>query len=242
MKMYWVAASVAALSLSAAHADTLPKTAGDAGTWKGYAGLGWAQSSGNTDNEDLNAKAGVEYKIGSWQHNLDLLASRTSTDDVVSGERYNAGYKARYNITDHDYFFGTITYDKDRFNAYDFQLSEVLGYGRRVINQKAQTLDLEIGAGARQSELATGQSQSEGIIHLGAHYHLDINDVTAFDQKLKSDIGEDNTFSESITSLRTKLTGSVSASFTYTIKHNSDVPTGTEKTDRYSVLAVDYSF
>lgn len=236
MKMYWVAASIAAVSLSTVHA------APTADNLTGYLGLGWSQSAGNTDNEDLNAKAGLEYKTISWIHNVDLLAGRTSTNDTVTGERYNAAYKARYQLTDFDYLFGSINYNKDRFSAYDYQLAEVVGYGRRIINEKAQTLDLEIGAGARQAELSTGDSQSDAIIHLGANYHLDINDVTAFDQKLKADIGEDNTYAESVTGLRTKLTGSIAASFTYTVKHNTDVPTGTEKTDRYSVLAVDYSF
>lgn len=232
MKKLLLVAGIAASTMTAHAEDKLT----------GYAGLGWASASGNTDTSSLNLKGGLQYVTGAWQHNLDTFALRSEADDEVNGERYFVGAKSRYKFNEFDYLFGEITFDRDKFGAYEQQITETIGYGRRLINDKGQTLDVEIGAGARQSELSDDSDTNEGIIRLAGDYHLDLNENVHFNQTLKTDIGEDNTYSESVSALRAKLSNSLAANVSYTLKHNSDVPSGTENTDAYTLVSLDYGF
>jgi putative salt-induced outer membrane protein len=54
--------------------------------------------------------------------------------------------------------------------------------------------------------------------------------------------GADNRYTESVTSLSTDVWGDIALVLSYTIKSNSDVPVGTEKTDTFTAISLEYSF
>ena len=54
--------------------------------------------------------------------------------------------------------------------------------------------------------------------------------------------GDTNTYIETVTSLSAKVLGDLALVASYTIKHNTDVLPGTEKTDTYTALTLEYSF
>ena len=51
-----------------------------------------------------------------------------------------------------------------------------------------------------------------------------------------------NRFTESVTELRAQLIGSLAMVASYTIRHNSDVPIGTEKRDTRTAVSLQYDF
>jgi putative salt-induced outer membrane protein len=56
------------------------------------------------------------------------------------------------------------------------------------------------------------------------------------------EVGGDNTFSESVTSITARLIGALNLVASYTIRNNSDVPVGTEKTDTRTAISLEYAF
>lgn len=45
-------------------------------------------------------------------------ASNTSSNDERSSEKYAAGGRSRFNLTDYDYLFGQASWLTDRYNGY----------------------------------------------------------------------------------------------------------------------------
>jgi putative salt-induced outer membrane protein len=51
-----------------------------------------------------------------------------------------------------------------------------------------------------------------------------------------------NTFTQSLTELRANVIGALNLVLSYAVQHNSDVLPGTEKTDTYTTISLEYAF
>jgi putative salt-induced outer membrane protein len=212
------------------------------GPWSGNVRLGYLATTGNSETTNANFAFGVNYATGKWNHGMTGSAIGASEDDETTAEAYTLGWKSTYDYTERDYLFGRVDWLKDKFSGYDQQLSESVGYGRRLIVQPHQKWNVEIGAGARQSELRTGDEQKETILRLGTHYEYLFNESAQFNFDMGVEAGEDNTFTEAVLGLKTKLVGSLAAVLAYTVRNNTDVPDDTEKTDTMTSVSLEYSF
>ena len=212
------------------------------GPWSGKATLGYLATSGNTENSTLNSGFEVGYNTGKWAHLFNAAAINASESEITSAEAYDAGWKSERNLSDKDYLFGRLSWRKDRFGGYDTQISETVGYGRRLVDSDKHKLNAEIGAGARQSELQDGTKLDETIFRGGMYYRWLLSETAEFRQDLTVEAGDENTYTESVTALSAKLKGNLALVASYTIKNNSDVPVLTEKTDTYTALSLEYVF
>ena len=212
------------------------------GPWSGNAALGYLATSGNTENSNLNTSFEVGYETGEWRHVFEAFAIHATEGDATTAEAYELGWKSERNVSEHDFLFGRIDWRKDRFSGFDTQVSESVGYGRHLIDSSAHTLNAEIGLGARQSELSGGGKEDEMIARGGLSYKWLLSESVEFNQDFVIESGEENTYLESVSALKTKLIGNLALVASYTVKNNSDVPVGTENTDTYSALSLEYSF
>lgn len=216
--------------------------------WTGDFELGYSSSSGNTENTSLNAKMDIDQASGDWRHNIfgDIYYAESGGDKTA--ERYAVGYKPRYFMTDVDYLFGLLRYDADEFSFIDNRYTEVAGYGRLFLNNDKYYWDGEIGLGARQTDYlddpsTVDLSDNETIGFLGTKFSVRVSQNARFIETLRAEIGEDNTYIESITGLQLAIAGDLSASITYTARHNTDI-VGVlgEKTDTITGVNLVYSF
>ena len=176
------------------------------------------------------------------QHLLNAAAINASENEVTTAEAYDLGWKSERNLTDKDFLFGRVSWRKDKFGGYDTQLSETIGYGRRLVDTDKHKLNAEIGAGARQSKLQDGTEEDETIFRGGMYYKWLFSETAEFRQDLTAEGGEENTYIESVTAVSAKLLGDLALVASYTVKHNTDVPALTEKTDTYTALSLEYVF
>jgi putative salt-induced outer membrane protein len=211
---------------------------------KGEVALGYLSTSGNTDSTNANATFALLYTLEKWAHDFDLSAVAASTSDVTTAEAYSAKYTGRRSISadGKSYLFAALDWRHDRFSAYEKELSETAGYGRRLIERGRSVLNGEIGAGARQATLIDGTDQDEGILRGALNYELTLSENTGFKQSLVVESGDSNTSTQAISALRARLVGNVGLVLSYRIKHNSDVPVGIEATDRFTSIALAYAF
>ena len=216
----------------------------DKDPWSGSAGLGFFSSSGNSDSTNLNADLKLVHKNASrWTHNLKALALSADSNDVRTAERYFAAYKADFAISKKSYFFGSIEGDKDQFSAYDLRTTEALGYGYKILVSDIHKWNVELGLGATQSDPIDGSAAiSEAIGLIASNYSWKFSPTAEFGQTLNYQIGSDNKYLNSVTSLRAKVWDKIGVRLSYNIKNNSDVPIGIEKTDKYTSIGIDYSF
>ena len=210
--------------------------------WKGEAELGYMKTTGNTETESFHAKGKVINNRVQWRHTVIAEISNKNNSDVSTAERYFLSGKSDYKINDLSFLFASINYEDDRFSGYAYQVSEVIGYGYNVIKKDHLKLDLEAGAGARQSKLDSGTSNNEGLVKGSANLDWKISDTTIFIQYLSLEVGEDITISRSKTALKIQIVGNLAAKISHDIKHSSDVPVGFNKTDSESIVTLVYGF
>jgi putative salt-induced outer membrane protein len=228
----------ACLALSFATGSALAQDEG----LSGQVAFGYLATSGNSDNENMNLAFGGRYDRDRWHHSLNGLAVKASSSNATTAEAYGLSWKTKYDVNETDYVFGLAAWDKDKFSGYDQQIREVVGYGRRFVDREKHTLNAEAGAGFRQSDLRSGLSEDETILRLALDYEWLISETATFTQLFAIENGSDNRHTESVTSLSADIWGNVALVLSYTIKSNSDVPVGTEETDTFTAISLEYSF
>lgn len=211
-------------------------------TWEASAELGYVATSGNTENESLNAKAMVSNDRKNWKHQLIATALSSSDEIGTTAEKYTLHAQSNYKLSGADYLYGLVKYEKDRFGGYEYQVTESIGYGRRVVDHENLSLDLEIGPGARQSKLDNGDTEDETILRGAAKLDWKISKSSTFGEILSVESGEDITITKSVTSLSSQIDGNLSMKVTYTIKHTSEVPEDVDDTDTETAVTLVYNF
>ncbi len=210
--------------------------------WKGNGELGFTSTSGNTDSQTLTTKLNFTKKQDKWAHTLDLSLLKASTNNVDSADSLILAEKSDYKIAEKAYVFASFRYEDDKFSGFDNQTSLSAGMGSNIIDDKKQSLDLSAGLGLKRLEVSGGESDSGGILSLQGKYKNQLSEHASFHQDLLFEIGDANTHSESVSALKMKIAGNLSSVLTYTVKNNSDVPAGVEKTDAITSIALGYDF
>ncbi len=209
---------------------------------EGSASLGYLSTKGNTDSENVNASFGIKWQPSAWSHEFNVSAIRAQTSGVTTANARFANYVARRDFGEKSYLFASADWRSDEFSAYDSQLSETLGYGRHVLATERHEFNVEFGAGARQADLRDGTSQDESIVRAALEYKWQISETAEFGQAVVIESGSSNTNTDSLTELRADIIGNLALVLSYRLRHNSDVPAGTEKTDRFTAISLEYGF
>jgi putative salt-induced outer membrane protein len=220
-----------------------PAPAAPPDPFTGQVALGYLSTSGNTESTNGNASFGMKLLRDKWEHQVKASAVAATNDALTTAEAYAANYTARRQFdSKKSYLFTTLDWRKDRFSSYEDELSETAGYGRRLIENGPHLLTGEIGAGARQANLIDGTSQDEGIIRGALGYTWKFTDTTGFSQDLVIESGSSNTSTEWLSKLRAKLVNNIGLVLSYRVKHNSQVVLGSEPTDTFTSISLEYAF
>ena len=213
------------------------------GVWKGEGELGFISTSGNTDSESLNARLGIAREEGKWKHAASLRAIKNTTDDETTADSLLFKEKSEYKLGEKSYAFGQLRYEDDEFSGYDYQTSLAFGLGSRFIENERHLLDASVGLGYRSiKDSETGDSEEDAIITGELNYAYKISETATFTQKFYVESGDENTYSESDTGLKTQIAGNLASKIGYLVKHNSDVPSGIDKTDKIFSISLVYGF
>lgn len=232
----------AVLAAPAAAQQAGQQQSGDAVS--GTAGLGYLATSGNTESTNANASFELLYERPAWNHEFALSAVTASREGDTTAEAYTGAYEARrgWGEDERSYLVTAFDWRADRFSAFDHQMSETVGYGRRLIDNDTHALNVEGGIGARQAERQNGVEENDEIARLGLDYTLSVNDTTEFSQDFVTESGSTNTSVESVSALRVRLFGDIGLSVSHRIRYNSDVQPGTEDTDQFTSISLEYDF
>jgi len=247
-------ARYAALALTTVTLQAIAEEAADAeeaGPWSGNIAIGYLEVSGNVENTSFTLNSELNYDRNRWHHTLVGQALGRSEDDETTAEAYKASYKGKFDITDRNYAYGLVDYNKNRFSGYDHQLYENVGLGRRFIVTKRHELNAEAGVGATQSKLSRPEvpapddedrSQNEFTYRVAADYKWNISENATFIQTVSAISGSSNTYVETLTQLKTGIVGNAFMVLGYSIKRNSDVEEGRDKKDTYTSISLEYQF
>ena len=222
----------------------------DADNWKGETELGVLVTSGNTDETNIKGRLGLVHEIETWRNTGEFRTNYSETDDETTAEEYLAALETDYKFAENQYWFLRGSYEDDRFSGYDFESTLTTGYGNRVWNSGDRSfLDLSVGGGYRYNKLAMENAEGEdteeeSIARLAGQFDYALSENSLFRQKLSTEIGldENNTITESETSLQANVVGNLSMKVAFRVKHVSDAPDGSENTDTETSLSLLYGF
>lgn len=236
MKKHALAVAVAMAAVLPAHADE----------WTGGLELGFSNTAGNSRDTTLNTRFDLKYENEVWHHEFFGDAYYARADGEKSAERYTLGYKPRKLLSDRDYLFGTLRYERDRFSDILSRWTGLGGYGRTLYRTQATELEAEVGAGVRRTRYDLNPDNldgSEPILYVGGRFAHEISDTAKFVQTLRLEFGNDNNWTESISSLTLRVTDSISAKLSHTIRHNSAIEgVRGKRTDQITGVNMVYSF
>jgi putative salt-induced outer membrane protein len=218
------------------------EVAEEEGPWSGLIALGYSAVSGNTETTSFSFDSEINYDGLKWDHTFTGKAISQSDNNATTAEAYKALWESKYKFTARAYAFGLIDYNKNRFSSFDQQVFEIIGVGRRFVETEKHVFNGEIGIGAGQSELIDGTSQNEFTGRISGDYKWSFSENASFVQKLSVTGSSSNTFTQSLTELRTGIVGALNLVLSYAVQHNSDVLPGTEKTDTYTTISLEYMF
>jgi len=211
--------------------------------WTGEGELGFTSTSGNTESETLTANLGIGKEIDQWKHAAGLKVIQAETDDEESADSLEFTARSEYAFGEKAYVFGKFRHEDDKFSGFEYQNSLAFGIGSRLIDNEQHFLDVSAGLGVRSlKDVETGETEDDGIVTADLIYQYNISESSVFNQRLSIEEGEENTHTESETSLKLKIDGNLSAKIAYLVKRNSDVPDDTEKTDKVTIISLVYGF
>ena len=220
-----------------------PLNAQEDDTWTREIELGALITSGNTEEESLNFAAAINFIREDWEYGFTVDGLYTSTDDVVKGQRVYAVAQADYEITEFSYFQTRISHEDDRFSGFDSQSDLTFSYGRELLrNRPNMTLTADIGAGARYSRLATGNTSTEPILRLAGEYAWTLSESALFTQNVSLEKGSDSDIYRSLTAIETDIMSNLSLRLSFKVKHQTEVPLDKKKTDTETAVTFVMSF
>jgi len=214
------------------------------GDWSGSGDLGYNSVSGNSDSNSLAAAFSTTYDtLGDWVYMGEFDTYSASQDDETTAKAYSAKLQTDYNISERSYAFGNVRYLDDSFSGYDYQSSASVGFGKTFFDDGISLFRAQAGIGYRKNELMDGMGkETESIWTTRASYNRALTENTRFESRLISESGAENTYLEGQVSVGVLMTDNLGIKLSFLAKHNSDVPIGTENTDQYTTVSINYLF
>ncbi len=215
-----------------------------ASEWKGNAELGFVSTSGNTDNQTINAGLALGTTRGKIDWGIKLAVLGNSQSGVTSAEKYHFGTTAQYNINERLFSRFAAAYDDDRFNGYDYQVYSTADLGYKVITEESHQLDVSAGVGYQNNEFIDTalDAQSYAIFVVGEKFDWAISENAKLFQSFSYQSGSENSTLLFDVGITANLINSLALKVAYGLKYTEEVPIGFENTDTQTTLSFVYDF
>ena len=238
LKNFCVMAALSGLLIVAGPVNAAEEEEG----FSGRVGLGYIAASGNSDSKSANGAFDLLWNYEPWRHSLSGTAIKSSTSGVTTAEAFGITGQSKYDFSEHSYLFGLLAFNSDEFSVIDKQTRAAVGYGRRLIDTDKHVLSVEAGVGQRWADLRDGTSEDEIIFRAAGDYLWQITETSKFTQTLSVESGSSNTYTEAVSAVNANILDTLALVLSFTVKHNSDVLPGIDKTDTLTAISLEYTF
>ncbi|ATI64766.1 DUF481 domain-containing protein [Edwardsiella tarda] len=204
---------------------------------------GYNSQSGNSNNSSLLANTTMTWfnRDAATAYSLWGTANNAESNGTRSAEKYQAGGRTRFNVTQENYMFGQVNWLNDRFAGYASRTTGTAGYGRQIFSSPTQDLRVEFGPGVRHDEYQGGGRATRALAYGAANYTYQVTTNTQFTQGVSALSNEDTTLN-SETALNVGINDAFSLRLSYNVTYNSEPPASAPKhTDRTSAITLQYN-
>lgn len=212
--------------------------------WKGEGQIGASQSSGNSKSAGVSLGVGLTRKGIDWDQRFRAQADYQRTNGRTSMERYLAEYEPQIRVSDRAFAYGLGRWEKDRILGFDTRWNMSAGLGYKVVASKAMSLNLKAGPAWRKTDYLPGRGDSEGELTglAGLDFAWQMSPTLRLTQTASTIVGERNMATNALTALNAKLTGALSARFSYSAAIDTNPPPGIENIDTLTRFTLVYGF
>lgn len=239
LTMYFVcAAALISASLPAMADGTTKPNRG----WDSSVELGAVATTGNTKSSNIKFRADTAHEGPRMKHIAHFEGLRTSEDGNVNAEKYYTYYKTSYKLDEIQSLFARISYEDDKFSGYDYQTDITFGYSRQLMQRENMSLEGDAGYGVRHSKLSDGTTKNEDVARMALKYDWTISESADFKQLVSVEVGSSSTITRSESSIQSAIVSDLAMKLSFTAKHQTNVPVGTENTDTETSVTLVYRF
>ena len=225
--------------LIAAASHSLAQQSGDVMT---EVELGATFTTGNTEERTVRYGVTMDWLRENWDYQFTSDGLLGSREGDTTAQRFYHVARGRRDLSDITYLAIRGSYEDDRFSGYDYQADFTASYGRSWLNNiDHMSLDTDIGPGYRRSE-SDEEDRSELIVRVAGEYEWAISDTANFYEDLAMEFGQDSNIYRSETGIESEIMENISLRFSINIKHQTEVPSGKEKTDTQSAVTLVWNF
>lgn len=150
--------------------------------WKNAAELSFVNANGNTKSQTFAGKDTYNYN---WSKtSLELIGAALTASDKgqTIAEKYASSEKLAYQVSEQNYLYEKVGWDKDRFSGIKTRWDSTAGFGHEFIKTPRNLFLGELGAGylvedrydEKQNDFATGRAYGK--------YVFTISKTSAFSQ------------------------------------------------------------
>ena len=215
----------------------------EANQWSGSGYLGLTSTSGNSDTESLTAGLKIKYETGKWINDASLDLLKASADNVDTAQRLIFSTKTGYKFDDNDYVYYGSRYENDNFSAFDYTITSGVGWGHKFYDDENSRLITEVGVGYKIEALDIDRAENTGVAFLGRlDYMRKFSDTMTFENVTIIESTSDNNFIQNDAGLAFKVSDKFAVKLVHQLRHNTDVPAGTDKTDTLVSANLVYDF
>ena len=226
-----------ALLVAAASAATTPAFA----DWTGKGQAGAVISTGNSESKAGNVKLALGETTGPWTHTVGFNAVYASDSASTTSQRWELLGQTNYKFDAHNFVFGGLRYEDDRFSGFNYQGTLSAGIGHQFIDSDATKLSGQLGLGYKVAETRVPVDKGTALAYLGTvDFRHAFNASTTLLDKLTIEATSDNSFIQNELALEVKISDKLALAVGYAVRHNTDPPPAFKKTDTLTTVNLVY--
>lgn len=220
--------------------------------WSGKGEFGGFRATGNSSNTGLSASLTAERKGIDWRHKLFARADYQRADGVTNREQFLGRYEPNFKVSDAFYVYALAQYERDRFQGFSSRYAVSGGMGWQALKTDDLQLSVKAGPAYRVTDFVDGRSESRIAGLVGLDFGWDITDRLKLTQATNAVaeaggsalaiVDSRNTSIDLVTGLNAKISGKLSARFSYSWEYDSNPPPRAVGTDTLSRVTLIYDF
>jgi len=218
--------------------------------------FGFLSAHGNTDAESLNGKIDLLRYDGAWKNEFSLEGLYGENSGITSAERWEAREQSSYTISGDLYGFGSLRYEHDLFDGFEYQASIAGGLGYKIIDSNSMKLSAQAGVGYRSLQPETIIKdptgvvisrtplgvENDAILTAGVDFSYAFNKSTTLTDKFLMEAGSSNIMLHDEIALNVKMSTKLTLSVGYGITDNTKPPAPLKQLDTVATVNLVFAF
>lgn len=231
----------------------MPAAAQDDGSWKGEGSLSAGINTGNTDTSDLGIGIKMSRESQIWRNGFEVIADYGTKNGTQTKNRLFFAGQADRTLNDRMFGFGRVSHEIDEFSAFDSRSFIGGGMGWEVLEGGAAKWSLEGGPGLKVDRVKAISSGNPPVVTpsrtndsfsfiAASKFSYTFNDAVRLRNDTSLLYADESTQIGNKTTLTAVLTKSLSARFSFEVRHDTDPKPNFEETDTATRMSLVYSF